>query len=143
MARKEREDYRLKDTEKVRDAVKRTNTQVKDYSLHNLVTVEWKINDTFSNRHLLKLEIGDKSFIGMGTNISKAVHDIVAEQNENDWLPRKRVGVPSFQGITPQLVISTLDVNSECLRDHVARVTIMGCTSLIDLEELLKAVRYA
>ena len=143
MATKERQDYRLKDTERVRDAVKRTNTQVKDYSLKNLVDVEWKINKVFSTRHLLKLQIGDKGFIGMGTNISKAVHDIVAGQDENDWLPRQRVGVPSFQGVTPQLVISTLEVNRECLRDHVARVTIGGCTSLIDLEELLKAIRYA
>jgi hypothetical protein len=143
MARKDREDYRLKDTEKVRDAVKRNNTQVKDYSLKYLISVEWKINKVYTDRHLIKLSIGNAEFMGMGTNVSRAIQDIVAGQNEYDWLPRERVAVPSFQGVTPPLIIYTTDVNKECLRDHVARFTIGKCTSLIDVEEMLKAIRYA
>ena len=143
MALKQRDYTNMRETERIQEAIKLTCTQVKDYTFKHIISVSWKINPTYISNHLVKIKFGGERFIGIGVDISRAVHKIVEGQDENDWLPRMSARVDSFDSSTKPITFDTLVVNDECLRDHVARVTIGECSSLIDLEELLKATRYA
>ena len=143
MALKQRDYSNMRETERVQEAVKLNSTEVKDYSLQNVITVTWKFTDYATENHLVQIRIGNKKFLGQGDAVSRAVHSLVERQDEDDWLPRDVAYVTSFNGYTAPLIIDTTGVNKESLRDHVARVTIEECSSIIDLEELLKATRYA
>lgn len=143
MALKERDYSNMKETERVQDAIKINSTNVKDYSLKHIINVGWQLSDLERNNHLVRIQIGDQTFMGNTNNISRGVHALVERQDEHSWLPRDLITVKSFGDKTPALLIDTRDVNKECLRDHVAGVTIGSCESVVDLEELLKATRYA
>lgn len=143
MALKERKDFYLKETEKVRDAVKKQNTQVKDYSLENLVEVYWDIDDTYIGNHLCQLKIDGQKTVVRARQIGDAVQMLVEEEDEYSVFPRRKYLIESFAHQSRRLEISTAEMNQEGLRDHIAAVTIGDRTALIDLDELLKAVRYS
>lgn len=140
MALKERNDYRLKETEKLYDALKRTTTNVKDYSLAYTITIIWKADDEQSRNRLVKLSIGDESWVGTSYDIARAVNGMASDADKNGWFPRGTCVIPGEVGT---LYIETTRVNDECLRDHMARLFISNNTSVVDLEELMKATRYA
>ena len=143
MARIQRDYSNMRETERIRDAIKKNITEIKDYSLKCLVKVGWKMSNYEQENHLSRILFNDQTYIGESTEISKGVMTLVSKQDENDWIPRGIVRIPSFMNRTPEMVINTMVVNKECLRDHVGSITIGKCTSVIDLEELLKATRYA
>ena len=143
MALKERDYRNMRETERVWDAVELNSTNVKDYHLKHVIGVSWRYSDYIESHHLVTIEMGKESFTGEMVAIKKGVSELVERQDEHDWLPRGRVIITSHNSRTKPMVIDTSRVNWECLRDHVARVTIGECTSIIDLEELLKATRYA
>lgn len=140
MARKERDYSNLRESERVWEAVKMQKTEVKDYSLKHLCSTLWHLTDEQMRHRLVHVVIGDERFVGVSTQLCDAINDLVSKSNDDGWLPRTELRIIGDQG---KLLVSTVDVNRECLRDHVARVTIGEKTAIIDLEELLKATRYA
>jgi hypothetical protein len=141
MALKQRDYSNMKETERIWEAVDLNSTHVKDYSMKNVVRVSWQTGDYFTANHLAKIESGKHQFVGNVQDISRGVHELVTRQDKDDWLPKGKVEIKGWG--TKPLIFDTGRVNNECLRDHVAEVTIGGCISYIDLEELLKATRYA
>lgn len=140
MAKKERDYSNLRETERLYDAVERMSTEVKDYSMEHLVETVWRASDQEISRRLVRIGFDDKYFSVNVLSLLKAINGLVEQADENGWLPRGECKVGGEGG---DLVISTKIVNSEALKDHVAEVSFKGMTALIDLEELLKATRYA
>lgn len=139
---KKRTDYRLKDTEKLWDAVKKTNTQVKDYSLKHLVTVLWEPpSKTFKRTRLVQISIGDQTWFGRGAQISDRVNQLLEDNDERDHMWASKVWIKDYY-TDKELIINTSGMNKEGLIDHIAEVSIGKNTAIIDLEELLKATRY-
>ena len=143
MALKERTDYYLRETEKVRHAAKKANTVVKDYSLEQLVEVYWDKSQLYKQQHLVDIVIGGQVATVFNRDIGDAVQIFVDQEDEYGWFPRDCVEVRHHDVKASPLIIDTRQVNQECLRDHIAAVTIKGRTALIDVDELLKATRYA
>lgn len=140
MAQKERDYSNLKETERVWDAVKMHGTEVKDYALEHSVSTMWNLNEEQMLNRLVHIFIGRDRWVGRSTDLWKAINEMVADADDNGVLPR---GVCRIPGKTGLLTINSLAVNQECLRDHVAEVSINGNKAIIDLEELMKATRYA
>lgn len=139
--KKERDYSNLKETERLYDAIKRTNTLVKDYSMKHLVSVLWE--DARKNRRtrLVEIKIGKQVWIGYGADILRAVNDMLEEGGTA--FPRCQKIIKSQENLGKDMIIDTLFVSQECLQDHVAEVTIGDMTATIDMEELIKATRYA
>lgn len=137
MPQKKRDYTNLKETAKVYEAVDNTITHVKDYSMKHVITVTWK-----PHSRLVTLTIGDQSWSGMGKHLLEMVNSLVEDTDDDDHMWVAKLWVEDFN-TGRELEISTAGVNKECLRDHVATVTIGKNEAIIDLEELLKATRYA
>lgn len=142
MARKTREDYRLKETEKLYDAVKRTNTHVKDYSMQHLITVVWEPHNQYQRTRIVELSVGGERWRGHGKEILDPVNRLIKDDKDDPSLLVAKLWIESWPG-GKEMLIDTTGVNQECLRDHVAKLTIGKNTAIVDLEELLKATRYA
>jgi hypothetical protein len=141
MPRKDR-NYRglFTDTIHIYDALDEVATQLKDYSSQHNIEVKWRQDKEQIHRRLVHIDIDDAKFIGRATHISDAVNDLMEDTLQDGIMPRDKVEV---EGVWEPLVIDLTTVNQECLRDHVAEVSIGDTMALIDLEELLKATRYA
>lgn len=140
MSKRERDYSNLKETEKVYDAVERMTTEVKDYSMRYMVETVWRMNDYEIAKRLVRVCFDDIPWIGNVQDLLWAINGLVGDADEDGWLPRNTVDITGESGL---LTISTEGVNKECLRDHVAFVTHSNKTAILDLEELLKATRYA
>ena len=140
MARKDRDYSNLKETERVWEAVKVQKTEFKDYSLKHMCTTMWRLGTQQIRGRLVHINIGREKFIGKGTILCDMINEMVEQSDENEWLPRALYTLRGHEGV---LLIDTREVNEECLKDHVAKVTVGKNTAIIDLEELMKATRYA
>lgn len=137
---KQRDYSNLKETERIWDAVKMNGTNIKDYSLTHLCAVQWRTNDSDIRDRNVRIWIGDKVWIGNAPMLTNAINDIVDQADADGWLPHVHVGMPGEQN---RLIIDTNVANDECRKDHVAHVEVAKNVAIIDLEELLKATRYA
>lgn len=135
MARKVRDYSNLKETERLYDAVKRTNTFVKDYSLQHIIIVSWEPSNEYRRTRIVEVSIGDKTWRGKGGDLLKVVNEMLEISGTDDF-PRAHFKLRNME-------IDTRGVNKECLVDHIARITVDKNTAVVDLEELLKATRYA
>lgn len=133
---KTRDYSNLRETERVWEAVKINSTHIKDYSLKHIVSVAWQFDETSTRKRLVIIKIGDQKGLYNTLELNDTVLGLANRDDDNGWLPRDRVMVEN-------LAIDTTSVNFECLRDHMAEVTIGKNTAILDLEELLKAIRYA
>lgn len=141
-ARQERDYRNLRETERIWEAVNVFSTNVKDYSLRHLARVAWRISDYHIRKRLVRIDLDAETGLFSALLVKEAVETYTAEDDKNGWIPRKKLIVYGHDTTKP-MIISTNNVNFECLRDHVAEVTIGENTAIIDLEELLKATRYA
>ncbi len=132
---KTRDYSNLYETERVHDAVKLNNTYIKDYSMEHICKVLWHQTDDDRVQRIAHLVFGDVRIPIEVLDVRYEIEKLVDEADENGWLPRKGIRLG-------QLTISTREVNKDCLQDHIASITIKDRTALIDLEELLKAIRY-
>lgn len=141
MPKKERDYSNLRETEWVLYAAKNPGTQVKDYSLSHIVWVYWNISEWHKAHRLNQIVIGGEVYNQTARGIMEGISHFMENENKDGWYPRARLWIPGVN--TKDLIVSTEKVNDECLRDHVAEVTLGDNTVIIDLEELLKATRYA
>jgi hypothetical protein len=138
---KERTDFALKDTEKIYDAIRRNNTHVKDYSLTHTVKVTWRASKFNIKKRFLTIHIGDEEWRGSVLDLAEVIDMMVEGEDKYGKLPYVENKVPGFK--TESLTISTIQMNNEARRDHVACIFAGDNRVLVDLEELLKATRYA
>lgn len=145
MSQKARDYTNLRETEKLYDAIDEFMTFAKDYSLGSLVAVYWRWSDEAIKKRLVTLTIGTRNSIYVGPDFLPVVNDMLerATHDKDKWLPQEKHTIePYYEHGTP-LVIDTTGVNEECLRDHLADISIADMHAIVDLEELLKATRYA
>lgn len=139
---KRRIDYSLKDTEKLYDAVRETNTFVKDYSMTHLVQVLWEQSGVNKRSRRVQIVFGGKVWENRPTLITDVVETLIGNQQEDDVLFEQSHELEDRFDREP-LIISSEGVNHEGLVDHVVRLSVGDRHVLVDLEELLKATRYA
>lgn len=139
---KQRKDYSLKDTEKLYDAVRKTNTHVKDYSMAHVVQVLWEPTNLSRRTRTVIIRIGDEEWRNRPNLITDVVEEMIGNQQEDDVLFASKHWLEDYFG-RKEMVIRSDSVNKEARVDHVAEFTIGKNTAIIDLEELLKATRYA
>lgn len=127
-------DYSLRETELVNDAIKLTCTVVKDYSMNTICHIIWNQSDHDKKNRVIHIIIDGQRAILPVLDVRYEIEKLIDEKQDNE-LPRKKIHIRD-------LTIDTTDVNQACLQDHMASITIKGRTAIIDLEELLKAIRY-
>jgi hypothetical protein len=137
---KQRDYSNLKESERVFDAVKLNSTHFKDYSLTHLCSTAWRMSDPEMLKRLVRIRIGDREWIGHSPTLANEINELADNSNEDNWFPQAVITLTGEKG---KLTIDTQAVSDECLQDHMAHVTIDGDTAIVDLEELLKATRYA
>lgn len=139
---KRRIDFSLKDTEKLYDAVRETNTFVKDYSMAHLVQVLWEQTSLSKRKRIVEIRIGDAVWANRANLITDFVEELIGNQQEDDVLFSSKRHIEDYYG-RKELVVTTESMNREARVDHVAEFSIGKNKAIIDLEELLKATRYA
>ena len=127
-------DYSLRETELVQDAIKLTCTVIKDYSMNTICHIIWSQSDHDKKNRVIHIIIDGQRAILPVLDVRYEIEKLIDEKQDNE-LPRKKIHIRD-------LTIDTTDVNQACLQDHIASITIKGRTAIIDLEELLKAIRY-
>ena len=127
-------DYSLRETELVNDAIKLTCTVIKDYSMNTICYVIWNQSDYDKRNRVIHIIIDRQRAILPVLDVRYEIEKLIDEKQDNE-LPRKKIHIRD-------LTIDTTDVNQACLQDHMASITIKDRTAIIDLEELLKAIRY-
>ena len=127
-------DYSLRETELVQDAIKLTCTVIKDYSMNTICHIIWNQSDHDKKNRVIHIIIDGQRAILPVLDVRYEIEKLIDGKQDNE-LPRKKIHIRD-------LTIDTTDVNQACLQDHIASITIKGRTAIIDLEELLKAIRY-
>ena len=127
-------DYSLRETELVNDAIKLTCTVIKDYSMNTICYVIWNQSDYDKRNRVIHIIIDGQRAILPVLDVRYEIEKLIDEK-QDDMLARKKIHIRD-------LLIDTTEVNQTCLQDHMASITIKGRTAIIDLEELLKAIRY-
>lgn len=127
-------DYSLRETELVQDAIKLTCTVVKDYSMNTICHIIWNQSDHDKKNRVIHIIIDGQRAILPVLDVRYEIEKLIDEKQDNE-LPRKKIHIRD-------LIIDTTDINQACLQDHMASITIKDRTAIIDLEELLKAIRY-
>jgi hypothetical protein len=127
-------DYSLRETELLQDAVKLSATPIKDYSMSTICWAIWNQSDYDKRNRMIHLAFDNKratvSAVDLRYEIERLIDDKV-----DDLMPLRQITLGDVG-------IDTSESNKACLQDHMASITIKGKTAIIDLEELLKAIRY-
>lgn len=139
-AKQDRDYSNLQETERVRYAVKRAGTNVKDYSMKYIVEVIYNASEDLKQRGIAVIKVGPMSSTVSALQLIGTVNEWVDDEDENGVIPRRFKQLDTY-GNAP-VSISSKQVNYESLRDHLAELTVADITVLVDLEELLKALRY-
>ncbi len=127
-------DYTLRETELVQDAIKLTCTVIKDYSMDTICHVIWNQSDYDKRNRVIHIIIDGQRAILPVLDVRYEIEKLIDEK-QDDMLARKKIHIRD-------LLIDTTEVNEVSLQDHMASITIKDRTAIIDLEELLKAIRY-
>ena len=127
-------DYSLRETELVDDAIKLDSTVVKDYSMANICRIVWNQSDHDKKHRVIHFIFDDQRAILPVLDVRFEIEKLI-DNKQDDILPRKQIKIRD-------MLIDTTNVNEACLQDHIASITIKGRAAIIDLEELLKAIRY-
>lgn len=127
-------DYTLRETELVQDAIKLTCTVIKDYSMDTICHVIWNQSDYDKRNRVIHIIIDGQRAILPVLDVRYEIEKLIDEK-QDDMLVRKKIHIRD-------LLIDTTEVNEVSLQDHMASITIKDRTAIIDLEELLKAIRY-
>lgn len=145
MSQKARDYTNLKETEKLYDAIHDFQTSLKDYSMEGSVVVRWRWDSWAIRKRLVMILVGEEIEAYYAPNILPVINEMLerSTHDKDRWMPREKHKIDPFVEHGKPMYIDTTGVNEESLRDHIAEIRIGGGVALVDLQELLKATRYA
>jgi len=127
-------DYSLRETELIQDAVKLNSTPIKDYSMSTICWVIWNQSDYDKRNRVVHLAFDNRKATVSVLDLRFEIESLI-DSKLDDLMPLKQITLGN-------VTIDTTESNKACLQDHMASITIRDKTAIIDLEELLKAIRY-